>query len=61
MTVMLTPEKQADIIACCSKAEKEESFTIRDIAKIRLGRLLHLFRQLCMDLCIIANLKKRRK
>ena len=33
MTVMLTPEKQADIIACCSKAEKKESLTIRDIAK----------------------------
>ena len=34
MTVMLTPEKQADIIVCCSKAEKKESLTIRDLAKI---------------------------
>ena len=26
MTVMLTPEKQADIIACCSKADKKVSY-----------------------------------
>lgn len=59
MTVMLTPEKQADVIACCSKAEKKY-LTIRDIAK-SLGKLLHLFRQLCTDLCTIANLKKEKK
>ena len=39
MTVMLTAEKQADIIACCSKAEKKQSLTIRDIAKI-IGKIV---------------------
>ena len=60
MTVRLTPKKVADIIACCSKAMKKESLTLREMAKI-IGTLWYPFPHLCMDLYTIANLKKKRK